>query len=448
MTKHNPIAAWIAVMVLGLLLSACAGVTEPGEDAGGVYGDLESLDPSGRVVTYWYQVTGHREETLLAMIDDFNAVNEWGIVVRGEYAGQLDEIYHEIVAGIPSGRVPDLAVASPDQAAAYAAQGGLVELTPYIESEAWGFTPEALDDFFPFVEQGSYLPQLAGWYGVPIRRSMEVLYYNEDWLVELGYDHPPLTWEEFSAMACAASDPDAGTYGYELSVDPVTFVDLLVNQGGRMLNEDATAYAFDSAEGLAVLTGLQDLFNTGCATLEKERSGDQLAFSAGRVLFTIDSSLDLLEYRSAVADGAGFDWSLSLLPTSLGTPRPAIYGTSLSIFKTEPERQLAAWLFIKWFTQPEQQARWAQASSDFPVRASAADLMEEYLVEDPIYEKAFGFLAYEPVTMPAVAGYEACGREIEQMLAGAASGDDPQLWLRETVAECNASLEVPASADQ
>jgi hypothetical protein len=34
------------------------------------------------------------------------------------------------------------------------------------------------------------------------------------------------------------------------------------------------------------------------------------------------------------------------------------------------------------------------------------------------------------------------------MLAGAASGDDPQLWLRETVAECNASLEVPASADQ
>lgn len=248
-------------------------------------------------------------------------------------------------------------------------------------------------------------------------------------------------------MACAASDPDADTYGYEFSVDPATFVDLLVNQGGRMLDNQATAYAFDSAEGLAVLTGLQDLFNRGCAILETERSGDQRDFGTGRVLFTVDSSLNIPQYRNAVVEGAGFDWSISLLPTSLGTPRPAIYGPSLSIFETEPEEQLAAWLFARWFTQPEQQARWARASFDFPVRASAAERMEEYLAEHPIYEKAFGFLAYEPVTMPAVAGYEACRDEINQMLAGVTSGDDPELWLRETVTECNASLEAAAPAD-
>jgi multiple sugar transport system substrate-binding protein/sn-glycerol 3-phosphate transport system substrate-binding protein len=447
MTKRDLIATCLLVLVLGLLLSACGPAVAPEEDDG-VYGDLESLDPEGRVVTFWYQYTGHREETLLAMIDDFNAANEWDVIVRGEYAGQLDEVYHEIVAGIPTGEVPDLAVASPDQAAAYAAQDGLVELTPYIESEAWGFTPEALDDFFPFVERGDYLPQFTGRYGFAIHRSMEVLYYNEDWLVELGYDAPPLTWEEFSTMACAASDLDAGTYGYEFSVDPATFVDLLINQGGQMLNEDATAYVFDSDEGLAVLTGLQELFGRGCAILETERSGDRVAFGAGRVLFAIDSSLGLPDYRSTVADGAGFDWSITLLPTSLGTPRPAVYGPSLSIFKTGPERQLAAWLFVKWFTQPEQQARWARASSDFPVRASAAELMEDYFVEHPTYEKAFSFLAYEPATMPAVAGYEACRDEINQMLAGVASGGEPQAWLRETIAECNASLEAAAPADQ
>jgi multiple sugar transport system substrate-binding protein/sn-glycerol 3-phosphate transport system substrate-binding protein len=446
MTKRI-LTVGLLVLLVGLILSACGPAMEPGEGTG-VYGDLESLDPNGRVVTFWYQYTGHREETLLAMIDEFNATNEWDVVVRGEYAGQLDEVYHEIVAGLPAGEVPDLAVASPDQAAAYAAQGGLVELTPYIESGTWGFTPEALDDFFPFVERGDYLPQFQGRYGLAIHRSMEVLYYNEDWLVELGYDAPPLTWEEFSTMACAASDLEAGTYGYKFSVDPATFVDLLINQGGQMLNEEATAYAFDSEEGLAVLTGLQDLFNRSCAILETESSGDRVAFGAGRALFTIDSSLGLPDYRSAVVDGAGFDWSISLLPTALGTPRPAIYGPSLSIFETEPERQLAAWLFVKWFTQPEQQAHWARMSSDFPVRAAAAELMEEYFTEHPAYEKAFGFLAYEPATMPAVAGYELCRDEINQMLAGVASGDDPQAWLRETIAECNAALEAAAPADQ
>lgn len=447
MTTRSWITGWLLLAVLGLILAAC-GPTPAPEDGADIYGDLEALDPSRRVVTYWHPYTGHREEMLLAMIDDFNAENEWGIIVRGEYAGQLDEIYSKVAAGIPSGEVPDLAVALPHQAAAYAAQGGLVELTPYIGSETWGFTPAARDDFFPFAEQGDYLPQFAGRYGLAIHGAMEVLYYNEDWLIELGYDGPPLTWEEFSTMACAASDPEAGTYGYELSVNPVTFVDLLTNQGGRMLNERATAYVFDSPEGLAVLNGLQDLFNRECAILETEQDGDQADFGAGRVLFTIDSSLGLPDYRTAVAEGGGFDWSISLLPTSLGAARPTVYGASLSVFETKPEEQLAAWLFVKWFTQPEQQARWAEASSDFPVRASAADQLEEVFAEYPTYEKAFGFLAYEPATMPAVAGYEACRDEINQMLAGVASGGEPQAWLRETIAECNASLEAAAPADQ
>ena len=409
-----------------------------------IYGDLENLDPSGQVVTYWYQHSRSREEALQAMIQEFNSTNEWGITVQGEYAGHYGEIYNKIVAGIPSGEVPDMAVAYQNQAATYATQGAVVELTPYIESEKWGFTSEEMDDFFPFVHQGDYLPQFDGRYGFPPNRSMEVLYYNEDWLHELGYDHPPRTWEEFKEMACAASDPEAGTYGYEFSIDTSTFADWVFNRGGQMINEDATAYVFDGPAGLEALMFLQELFNEGCAILETERYGDQADFGVGKVLFTISSTSGLPYYRSAVAEGAGFNWSISTLPTSLDTPKVNIYGASLSIFRTTPEKQLAAWLFIKWFAEPEQQARWARASNYFPVRKSAAELLQDYFDENPQYAKAFEFLNYDIAIEPGVAGYDECRDAINEMLTAVANGEDPQTWLTQTVEECNAFLEEAA----
>jgi len=409
-----------------------------------IYGDLENLDPSGQVVTYWYQHSRAREEALLAMIDDFNATNEWGITVEGEYAGGYGDIYEKVVAGIAAKQLPSMSVAYQNQAATYATQGAVVELTPYIESEKWGFTQEELDDFFPFVMLGDYLPQFEGRYGFPPNRSMEVMYYNVEWLSELGYTEPPKTWDEFKEIACAASDPAAGKYGYEFSVDTSTFADMLFNRGGTMINEDATAYAFGGPEGLEVLTFLQELFNEGCAKLETERYGDQADFGAGDVLFTISSTSGLPYYRSAVAEGAGFEWSIAPLPTSLDTPKVDIYGASLSIFRSTPEEQLAAWLFIKWFAEPEQQARWAQASNYFPVRRSAAEMLTDYFAENPQYEKAFSFLGYDIVIEPGVAGYDECRDEIGEMLNAVAGGEDPATWLADTLEECNAFLEEAA----
>ncbi len=445
MKTRNIFAGLAVVVVIGLIAVSCKPA--PTYDTT-VYGDLENLDPSGQTVTYWYQHSRSREEALQAMIDDFNATNEWGITVQGEYAGGYGEIYNKVIAGIPAGEVPDMAVAYQNQAATYVTQGALVELTPYINSETWGFTEEELNDFFPFVEQGDYLPQFDGRYGFAPNRSMEVLYYNEDWLAELGYDHPPRTWDEFQEMACAASDPDAGTYGYEFSIDTSTFADMLVNQGGMMLSADATSWAFGDEHGLEVLNYLQDLFNQGCAILETERYGDQADFGSGKVLFTISSTSGLPYYRSAVAEGAGFNWSISPIPTALDAPHPDIYGASLSIFQTTPEKQLAAWLFIKWFTEPEQQARWARASNYFPVRASAADLLTDYFAENPQYEKAFSFLTYEPAIEPGVAGYDECRDAIGDMLGAVANGEDAATWLADTVSECNTFLQEAAPAGE
>jgi len=54
------------------------------------------------------------------------------------------------------------------------------------------------------------------------------------------------------------------------------------------------------------------------------------------------------------------------------------YGPSLSLLKSNPQRQLAGWLFIKWLDSPETQARWAALRSVLPVRTSALSRMADY----------------------------------------------------------------------
>ena len=87
--------------------------------------------------------------------------------------------------------------------------------------------------------------------------------------------------------------------------------------------------------------------------------------------------------EDGVASGAGFDWGVAAPPRTGLEPVVNFYGASVSVCRTTPERQLAAWLFLKWFTEPPQQARWVKASNYFPARRSTRTLLAGYLEENP-----------------------------------------------------------------
>ncbi|MBN1259995.1 MAG: ABC transporter substrate-binding protein [Anaerolineae bacterium] len=409
------------------------------------------IDPSGQTVTYWYQHTGSREELMQSMIEDFNSSNEWGITVVGETQGGYNELYTKIIAGIPANQLPSMAVAYQNQAATYAVQGVLVPLDQYIADPVYGYTQEELDDFFPVALSADYLPQFGDRYGWPPYKSMEVMYYNQDWLEELGYDGPPTNWEEFAEMSCAAIEqPFSGqvgegiVLGYEYSVDASRFATFLFSRGGDVLNENASSYVFNSAEGVETMAYWQQLVEDGCAAQATERYGDQTDFGAGRVLFTISSISGLSYYAQAVDEGAAFNWSVNPPPHSTAEPRMNIYGASQSIFASTPEEQLASWLFTKWLSEPEQQAKWASSTGYFPTRASAADMMADYMNENPTYAKAFQFMFYESGVESPVAGYDECRTEIANMLTNVLGGEDPKSELDNAVMLCNEYLEEAA----
>jgi ABC-type glycerol-3-phosphate transport system substrate-binding protein len=151
----------------------------------------------------------------------------------------------------------------------------------------------------------------------------------------------------------------------------------------------------------------------------------------------------LPKYRQAIEDGAGFEWGIASPPRSADQESTVlqIYGPGLAIFRSSPERQLAAWRFVRWLNEPEQQARWAARTSYYPTRSAALALMADYLVQNPQYEAALGLAAGSYAIEPATAGYDECSADIEQMLARVLAGGDANVLLSDAVERCTAELE-------
>jgi len=406
---------------------------------------LADVDPSGQTVTYWYQHSRDREEGLQKLIDRFNSTNEWGITVKGEYQGNYGEIYKKMLAAIAAGESPSLVVAYQNQSASYQLADALVDMNQYVNSAKWGYGEEELKDFFPAFLQSDISQQFDGMrLGFPPNRSVEIMYYNADWLKEMGYDGPPTTWDEFREMACKAvkqpysKGPGTGM-GYEVSTDASRFASMVFSRGGKLMNDDMSAYTYDSPEAHDAMQFVQDLYKDGCADLIAEKYGDQADFGAGKLLFTIGSSSGMPYYKSTVADGANFNWSIAAIPHTTPDPVVDIYGASLSIPKTTPEEQLAAWLFIKWFDEPEQQAEWAQISNYFPVRKSTAAELGDYFAENPAYATAFSLLKYGAVEAP-VAGYDVVRKKVSEAFSAMVEGADVDQTLAELQQTANEIL--------
>jgi len=64
------------------------------------------------------------------------------------------------------------------------------------------------------------------------------------------------------------------------------------------------------------------------------------------------------------------------------------------VVNNTPERSLAAWLFLRYFTTPEVQARWVAAGDYYPVRMSAVDLLKSYAKEHPQWLTGLELLDY------------------------------------------------------
>ncbi|MCD6476006.1 MAG: ABC transporter substrate-binding protein [Anaerolineaceae bacterium] len=403
----------------------------------------DGIIPASDIV-FWHQHSGDREEVLQEIVQAFNDTNEYGITLTAEYQGGYGDIFNKMLPILGTPDVPDLVVAYQNQSATYQLAEALADINPMIDNAEFGLTDDDIADFFPGFYAQDINPAFDNMRtGFPPNRSMEVMYYNMDWLTELGYDAPPATPEEFREMACAATaNPFSGatiegSMGYKLSVDASRLASWTFAFGGNVFNYAGAEYSYDDPGVVASMQFIQDLINEGCADIVTERYGDQTDFGNGSLLFTVGSSSGLPYYGSAVDDGAGFEWSVAPLPHTTAEPVQNVYGASVSIPASTPEREIAAWLFVKYYTSPEVQAKWAMASGYFPVRSSVAAGLTDYFDANPAYKTAFDMLQYG-VAEPPVPGYDFARDLASEAMAAIVDGAD----VAETLAKLDADSDV------
>jgi ABC-type glycerol-3-phosphate transport system substrate-binding protein len=401
---------------------------------------ISQIDPTGQEIIFWHVSTKKHEEVLLEMIDEFNATNEWGIKVVPEYGGYYEDIYKKIMAALAAGGPPDLAVAYSNQAAAYGLNGDVVALDDYVASVKYGLTAEDLEDIFPAFIAGDRNPaydnQLMSF---PPNRSMEVLFYNLTLLKQAGYEGPPTTWAEFEEMSQAVTALGGDVLGgYAYSGGASNLATYVFSRGGDVFKDGQ--WVFNGPEAVEAMTVIQRMFMEGTAYQPAEQYGDQTDVSSSKAALALGTTAGIKYYASAFeSNSPDAEWGIAPPPHDTPDPVVDIYGPSVCVFKTTPERQLAAWLFIRWFTERAQTAKWAEDASYFPVRKSAAAEMTDFFASNPLYAKAWGWVQYGR-TEPNVPSYQAVRDIIGNAMTEIINGADVQTTLDKAVEDANAEM--------
>ena len=148
-----------------------------------------------------------------------------------------------------------------------------------------------------------------------VGKSIEVVYYNKDWLNELGLSEPK-TPADFAEAACAATNStfsgsvgDAASLGYEIDTDASNFAAWVFAHGGDVFDYDSGQYILNGSAAVAAMEFIQGMANKGCAQVTRDKYADQQYLGLGTNLFALGSTSGITYFQNAIEDG----YNLSLI---------------------------------------------------------------------------------------------------------------------------------------
>ena len=366
---------------------------------------LTACGPSGpevsdQTITFWHVWgSGAPNETMLAIVDEFNATNEWGITVEAVDQGRHSENEDAFNAAIQSGDLPDLVTGYTNAMANWYDVDAVVDLSPYVNDSEYGLTDEEQDAYFTGSWEGGKASD-GTFFAYPISQSANVLFYNSTWAKELGFDAPPANYAEFKEQTCAAfdantndDDPDNdGTGGLVLYAGASNVASFVFANDGNMLNAAGDGYDFTDQSVVDVAEFWKELWDNGCAFATESYPNPE--FASRKALFTMSSTAGLPYQFSAfeAEDAIKDEWTIAPFPGKDGGQSVDLFGQYVAIANTNPERMRATWLFVKYLTSPEVQAKWIEGSAYYPTRSDTMPFIEAYGAENATWAYGLTFL--------------------------------------------------------
>ena len=359
-----------------LLLAAC------------LTGCAERLDrPSAKhpvKLTIWHTYVEQMGDEFGVLVEEFNTTvgaREGVVIDFGSVsnASELNARLLDAASGVPGAPpLPDMAVVYPKIALQLVDEGMLVDIKTYFnETNLAGFVPH-------FLEEG----YLGGdtLYLLPVAKSTEILYVNKTFFDSFAAE-TGVTWDQLSSVEglIAASEayyewtdaqtPDIPQDGkaFYYPDNPFNFAEIGFAQIGETFFDDGALNLASPAFERIWNSYYPQAVRGGVAIFNNY--GNYLAMT-GSIVCVTSTSAGTMFYPSTVtyADNTKEDVEFDILPypTFEGGEKVAMQrGGGICILKSEPKREYAAALFLKWLTAPEQNLRFTANAGYLPVEKDA-----------------------------------------------------------------------------
>ncbi len=350
-------------------------------------------------VSFWIPDTNPAAETLKTLALEYNGSNPWGIWVDARLIGSDGELTDRILAGAEGSALPDLVITYPQIALSWETkQQIVVDLEPYVQDPEWGMSTADQSDFYPAFWQpgGAENRKL----GIPAMRSAQVMFYNKTWAQALGFSEAPKTPQEFQSQACAAEKANLadtvktndGTGGWIARPDVWTTASWIAAFGGQIQADDKGAYTFNTDASRAAFGYLKSMVDKTCAWTA--RNPEPYDYFANRqAMFYSGTPFDILKQEQVSAGSEIKDaWTVIPFPGQDGQPVVVADGPDFMILQNTPPKQLAAWLFVRWLSGADIQARLVHASGSLPLRAATGDALSAFRSQHPQWAEILAWL--------------------------------------------------------
>ncbi|NEE02829.1 ABC transporter substrate-binding protein [Phytoactinopolyspora halotolerans] len=378
--RHRHTASFRAgvAAVLATALAAVAACGDTGTAGSQAADEPADEDTGDDVVTitfesYNYGTDGVGGEGTQRLIDEFEAAHpNIRIEPTGTPAG---EIHTSVHAQAAAGNPPDVAQIG------WSKFGFVLENLPYVPLGEVAPVDELqahLDGMYPAaVELGMHEDALAG---LAYSVSTPTMFINADLFAEAGLDpqDPPSTWAEAEDAALAIAD-ETGAQGIYVDAAGEAKSDFLTqslinSNGGRLVGDDGSLHLDDPA-AVEALSMLGDLTGSGAQPAVGEAEAIAI-FESGQLGMLVSSTALLGGFASST-EGV-FELETAGLPAFDGHDvAPTVSGAGLFVFADDPDKQAAAWDFVRFLTGDDGFTILASVIGYLPLRPS--------LIDDPAY---------------------------------------------------------------
>jgi multiple sugar transport system substrate-binding protein len=425
-----------------VLIAACGGAAPATTSPTPAPTTEADLDITGPVtITIWHALTSDPQKGALeAAVKKFNGTNGKGITVQAVVQGNYTQLYQKTLGAIQAGALPELAHAYESFVADYTKADVVVDLDPYVNSKKNGLDQASKDDIYkPYFDTNRFAQYGNKLLSFPFTKSLALMYTNEDALKAAGVAAPK-TWDEWEQAVMKTTKKDASgkttQYGYAGTSDASYFNAMVLSRGGKLMSDDNKTVAWDGKEGLATLQMLKRLYDGGYGYTPTNFDW-QNDFAASKLAFTFASTSSRPFIAAAMKTPVA--WNVAAPPGG----KTVMFGANVAVFKSTPQKQLASWLFVKWFSEQDTTADWATKSYYMPVRKSAANneaLKTYWTSKDPQGKQAYDTINVS-IPEPNVRGQQDIRDVLSAMYVSVMTGKaTPEAALKDAATKANQIL--------